>query len=76
MRFHDDLTKDKIVTLNFFYTRCDQICPGVNANLARVQTLLGAEVGTRLFMYSLSLKPERTPISWMVQPETNRIQQS
>ena len=29
--FYDDLIKGKIVTLNFFYTRCDEICPMVTA---------------------------------------------
>jgi protein SCO1/2 len=62
VRFYDDLVKGKIVTMNFFYTRCDEICPGVTANLARVQKLLGADVGTRLHMYSLSLKPEEDDV--------------
>jgi protein SCO1/2 len=56
--FYDDLIKDKIVTLNFFYAKCDEICPAVTANLAIVQKLLGADVGTKLFMYSFTLKPE------------------
>src|ERR1700728_2629766 len=56
VRFYDDLIKGKIVTMNFFYTRCDEICPGVTANLAQVQKMLGADVGSKLFMYSLSLK--------------------
>ena len=52
--FYDDLVKDKIVTLNFFFAKCDEICPAVTANLAKVQKLLGAEVGTKLFMYSFT----------------------
>src|SRR5580698_544093 len=47
VRFYDDLVKNKIVTMNFFYTKCDEICPGVTANLAQVQKLLGPEVGTK-----------------------------
>lgn len=62
VRFYDDLIKGKIVTLNFFYTRCDEICPGVTANLAQVQKLLGADVGSKLFMYSFSLKPEEDDV--------------
>lgn len=58
VRFYDDLIKGKIVMVNFFYTRCDDVCPGVTANLGLVQKLLGAELGTRVFMYSLTLKPE------------------
>ncbi len=56
--FYDDLVKNKVVTFNFFYTKCDEICPAVTANLAQVQKLFGADLGTRLFMYSLTLKPE------------------
>lgn len=64
VRFYDDLIKDKIVTLNFFYANCgtsdrdDGICPLVTANLAEVQNLLGDQVGRQIFMYSITLKPE------------------
>jgi protein SCO1/2 len=57
MLFYDDLVKDKAVTLNFFFTHCDEICPLVTANLARVQKLLGDQVGRDIHMYSFSLKP-------------------
>ena len=59
VRFYDDLIKDKIVTINFFYAKCDGICPTVTANLAKVQTLLSKHVGRDIFMYSISLKPEQ-----------------
>jgi protein SCO1/2 len=58
VRFYDDLVKDKIVTLNFFYAGCNDICPTVSANLAAVQDLLGDQVGSKLFMYSFTLNPE------------------
>src|SRR5215831_1848696 len=58
VRFYDDLIRDKTVTLNFFYATCDGVCPGITANLARVQQLLGTQVGRALFMYSITLKPE------------------
>jgi protein SCO1/2 len=60
--FYDDLVKDKAVSLNFFFTKCDEICPLVMANLAKVQKLLGADVGTKLFMYSFTLKPEEDDV--------------
>jgi protein SCO1 len=56
--FYDDLVKDKIVTINFFYSRCDEICPLVTANLVKVQRLLGDRVGRDVFMHSITLKPE------------------
>jgi protein SCO1/2 len=60
--FYDDLVKDKIVTLNFFYAKCDEICPTVTANLAKVQKLLGGQVGRQIFMYSFTLKPEEDTV--------------
>ena len=58
MRFYNDLIKDKIVSLNFFFAKCDEVCPLVMANLTRVQKLLGREVGRDIFMYSFTLKPD------------------
>ncbi len=58
VRFYDDLVKDRIVTINFFYSHCDEVCPLVTANLARVQRLLGDRVGRDIFMNSITLKPE------------------
>src|SRR5215469_10564445 len=60
--FYDDLVKDKVVTLNFFFTHCDEICPLVTANLAKVQKLLGDQVGRDIYMYSFTLKPEEDTV--------------
>ncbi|MFZ2404497.1 MAG: SCO family protein, partial [Methylobacter sp.] len=37
VRFYDDLIKNKTVMINFMYVRCGDICPGMTANLKRVQ---------------------------------------
>jgi protein SCO1/2 len=58
VRFYDDLLKDKIVLINFMYAKCEGICPGITANLAKVQKLLGSRMGKDVFMYSFTLKPE------------------
>lgn len=58
VRFYDDVVKGKVVTVNFFYAECDELCPLVTANLAKVQKALGDKVGRDIFMYSISLKPE------------------
>jgi len=60
--FYDDLVKNKVVSLNFFFAKCDEICPLVMANLAKVQNLLGTQVGRELFMYSFTLKPEEDTV--------------
>ena len=62
VRFYDDLVKGKAVTLNFFYTHCDEICPLVTANLAKVQKILGSQVGRDIHMYSFTLKPEEDTV--------------
>jgi protein SCO1/2 len=58
VRFYDDLLKDKVVMINFMYTGCGDICPGMTQNLAYVQELLGDRVGRDIFMYSITLQPE------------------
>jgi len=56
--FYDDLLKDKKVMIDFVFALCDQGCPLDTANMARVQKLLGARVGTDIFMYTITLDPE------------------
>src|SRR5258708_7143609 len=58
VRFYDDLVKGKVVTLNFFYALCGDVCPAVTANLVEVQKLLGDQAGRDVFMYSFTVKPE------------------
>ena len=58
VRFYDDLIKDKIVTINFFYAQCEGVCPLITSNLVRVQKLLGDRVGREIFMNSITLKAE------------------
>ena len=65
VRLYEDLLKDKIFMINMFYVACtDGQCPLVTANLARVQPLIGPRLGRDIFMYSITLEPERdTPES-------------
>lgn len=58
VRFYDDLIKDKIVLINFMYARCEGVCPGTTANLRKVQRKLGDLIGSKIFIYSITLKPE------------------
>lgn len=62
VRFYDDLVKDKVVSLNFFYAKCDEICPLVMGNLSKVQKLLGNQLNRDIFMYSFTLKPEEDTV--------------
>src|ERR1700687_4535634 len=47
VRFYEDLVKGKIVTINFFYARCEGICPAVMTNLVKVQKLLDSRAASR-----------------------------
>lgn len=58
VQFYDDLIEGKIVVINMMYAKCDGICPGMTANLVKVQQALGGRVGRDIFMYSLTLQPE------------------
>jgi protein SCO1/2 len=62
VHFYDDLVKDKIVSINFFFSKCDDICPMVIPNLRKVQTMLGNQVGRQMFMYTITLKPEEDSV--------------
>ena len=58
LRFYDDVMRGKILLINFFFTSCDDVCPLMTENLARVQELLGPRVGQDIRMVSISLQPE------------------
>ena len=60
--FYDDLVKNKKVSMNFFYANCDEICPLVMANLAKVQRLLANHVDRSFQMYSFTLKPDEDTV--------------
>ena len=59
VRFYTDLVKGKIVVINMIYVQCEGVCPGITANLVKVQRALGDRAGRDIFMYSLTLKPDQ-----------------
>jgi protein SCO1 len=61
VRFYDDLVKDRLVVVDFIYTRCTKQCGLMTANLARVKRELGDRVGKDIFFVSVSLDPRDTP---------------
>lgn len=58
VRFYDDVLKGKIVSLNFVYTNCGDVCPLDTAQLLQVHKILGDRVGKDIFFYSISIDPE------------------
>jgi protein SCO1 len=61
VRFYDDLVRNKLVVVNFIYTRCTKQCGLMTANLARVKRELEGRVGKDIFFVSVSLDPRDTP---------------
>lgn len=57
VHFFDDLIKDKVVVINFIFTRCADVCPLETARLREVQKILGDRVGKDVFMYSITVDP-------------------
>ncbi len=63
VRFYDDLVQDRIILLNFFVVGCTEgRCPAANANLRKVQDLLGDRMGKDVFFYSVTLEPEKDTV--------------
>lgn len=74
VRFYDDLIKNKTVLINFTYTECNGICPGMTANLRRVYKEFGERMNKDIFMYSISLQPEKdTPTALKAYRQLHKI---
>jgi protein SCO1/2 len=63
VRFYDDLVKDQIVIITFFYTRCSGICAPTNEGIVELRKLLAGTLGKDVRFLSISLdadfdKPE------------------
>jgi len=59
VHFYDDLVEGKVFTLNLMYTTCKGACPGIMTNLVELQDLIADRLGREVFMYTLSLDPEK-----------------
>lgn len=59
LHFYDDVIKDKVVSINFMFTSCGDACPLETAKLRQVQKLLGDHLGKNVYMYSITVDPER-----------------
>ena len=59
LRFYDDVVKGKVVSINFMFTSCGDSCPLETAKLRTVQKMLGEHVGKDVYMYSITVDPDR-----------------
>ena len=59
VKFYDDMLEGKVVVINFIFTTCVDVCPLDTAQLRKVYDLLGDHPGKDIFLYSISVDPER-----------------
>jgi protein SCO1/2 len=57
--FYDDVIKGKVVSINFMFTSCGDSCPLETAKLRKVQEMLGEHAGKDVYMYSITVDPDR-----------------
>lgn len=57
VHFYDDLLKGKIVLINFMFTQCQGVCSPMTANLSKVQSYLGEQVGSKVSILSITVDP-------------------
>jgi protein SCO1/2 len=75
IRFRDDLILGKKVAINFMYTVCNGICPGMTQNIRKVRQELGARGINDITFISISIEPEQdTPERLQKYRENNKIE--
>ena len=57
VRFHSDVIQDRLVVIDFIYTRCTTVCPILSSVFARLQQDLGETLGREVFLVSISIDP-------------------
>lgn len=57
VRFYSDVLADRVVALDFVFTRCEMACPLLTAKLNRVRALLGPLFGAEVSFVSISVDP-------------------
>ncbi|MDH5710880.1 MAG: SCO family protein [Gammaproteobacteria bacterium] len=62
LRFFDDVIKDKVVSINFMFTTCTDICPMETARMREVYNLLADRAGKDVYFYSITIDPEHDTV--------------
>ena len=52
-----DLIEGKTVAINFIYTSCPDVCSLETAQLVKTQDILGEQLGSEVFFYSITIDP-------------------
>ncbi len=58
VRFYSDLVRDKTVVIQFFFTRCQALCPMTTPTLARVQQDLSRRAQGKITFLSITVDPD------------------
>lgn len=73
--FYQEFVKDKKLAVNFMYTVCKGICPGMTANIKRAREELAAKGITDICFVSISIEPDKdTPERLAAYMEVNGIE--
>ena len=62
VRFYSDLVKGKVVVINFFFTKCNDVCPMQGRSIAKLRNRLGDRVGRDVFFVSVSKDPKNDTV--------------
>ncbi len=55
LKFYDDLVKDRIVAINFVFTRCTMTCPIAGFQFGQLRRLLGDRAGKDILLISVTM---------------------
>jgi protein SCO1/2 len=58
VRFYSDLIRDKTVVIQFFFTRCEALCPMTTPTLARVHHDLNKRAAGKVTFLSITVDPD------------------
>lgn len=77
VRFFEEFVQDKKVVVNFMYTVCKGICPGMTRNIKKTRAEMAAKGRNDYMFVSVSLEPETdTPEQLRNYMRTNQIENS
>jgi protein SCO1/2 len=75
VRFYEDIAKGKKICVNYMYTVCKGICPGMTANIKKVRQELADRGITDYVFISVSIEPDKdTPEQMSRYMENNGIE--
>ncbi|WP_395788570.1 SCO family protein [Aquimonas sp.] len=57
LRYYPELIADRIVAVQFIFTRCKFVCPLLGSHFRRVQELIGEPIGGPVRLLSISVDP-------------------